>query len=184
MARSYTITEVVKIVNEGTDLEAISDIGRRYPLLLAKVSKVTALAGDAIADFFGYFPEYLSANKINKALKAEIEGTEPDTADDDQPETPEPKKAKKDEKPKKAKKAAKPKKAKKDPEPEPEPDTEEQEDGPYAGKNAMELFKECKKRGIKAAPKKPVKYYVELLEEFDEADNGSDADDEDDDWDI
>ena len=49
--------------------------------------------------------------------------------------------------------------------------------------NAMQLFKECKKRGIKAAPKKPAKFYIELLEKADEA--GSDSsDDDDEDWDI
>lgn len=57
-------------------------------------------------------------------------------------------------------------------------DTEEA--GPYDGKNAMELFKECKKRGIKAAPKKPAKYYVDLLTK-DDAKN--DTSDEGDDWD-
>ena len=52
--------------------------------------------------------------------------------------------------------------------------------------NAMQLFKECKKRGIKAAPKKPAKFYVELLEADDaKADDvDDDSDDDDDDWDI
>ena len=78
-------------------------------------------------------------------------------------------------------------KAKAEPEPvAEESDDEEQQDGKYAGKNAMELFKECKKRGIKAQPKKPVKYYIELLEEDDEvvASESKDDADDDDDWDI
>ena len=66
-----------------------------------------------------------------------------------------------------------------------EPDTKEEADeaeGKYAGKAAPELFKECKKRGIKAAPKKPAKYYIDLLEKDDA--KGGESEDEDDDWDI
>ena len=50
----------------------------------------------------------------------------------------------------------------------------------YADKTPMELFKECKKAGIKAAPKKPKEYYVNLLNEAKAANNN---DDDDDDWD-
>lgn len=39
----------------------------------------------------------------------------------------------------------------------------------YEGKSAMELYKECKKRGIKAEQKKPAKYYIGLLKKADEA---------------
>lgn len=34
----------------------------------------------------------------------------------------------------------------------------------YAGMKAKELYESCKERGINAEPKKPVAYYVELLE--------------------
>lgn len=57
---------------------------------------------------------------------------------------------------------------------------DDENDNPYEGKSAMELFKECKKRGIKAAPKKPAKFYVDLLQKAD--DEEADANDEDDDW--
>ena len=43
------------------------------------------------------------------------------------------------------------------------------EANPYEGKSAMELFKECKARKIKAAPKKPAKFYVDLLVKDDAA---------------
>ncbi len=43
-----------------------------------------------------------------------------------------------------------------------EADTDTAEN-PYEGKSAMELFKMCKKRGIKAAAKKPAKFYADLL---------------------
>lgn len=56
-------------------------------------------------------------------------------------------------------------------------DDEADDENPYEGKTAMELFKECKKRGIKAAPKKPAKFYVDLLLKADAEEN-----DEDEDW--
>lgn len=61
---------------------------------------------------------------------------------------------------------------------------EDDEDGndPYAGKSAMELYKECKKRGIKAEAKKPAKHYAKLLADDDANATESEAED-DDGWD-
>ena len=51
---------------------------------------------------------------------------------------------------------------------------------------AKELFKLCKERGIDVKPKKPEKFYIKQLEEYDQAqdDWGDDEDDyeEDDEW--
>jgi hypothetical protein len=59
-----------------------------------------------------------------------------------------------------------------------EDDTEVEEASGYDSMTAQELFKECKKRGIDAKPKKPNKYYIDLL-------NKADAEsDTDDDWDA
>ena len=92
-----------------------------------------------------------------------------------------------DEKPAPKRRGRKPK-AKPEPEPdhaEDEDDSDDEDEGKYSGMNAMQLFKECKKRGIKAAPKKPAKFYIELLEADDaKADDVDDSDDDDDDWDI
>lgn len=55
------------------------------------------------------------------------------------------------------------------------------DENPYAGKSAMELFKECKKRGVKCEAKKPAKYYVDLLLKADAA--AEDTGDGEDDWD-
>lgn len=62
-----------------------------------------------------------------------------------------------------------------------ESDEEEAEESgnPYEGKSAMELFKECKKRGIKAAPKKPAKVYADMLMKADAAEADEDGDNED-----
>lgn len=51
----------------------------------------------------------------------------------------------------------------------------------YEGKSAMELFKLCKKRNIKAAPKKPAKFYADLLRKAD-AENDDATDEGEDDW--
>lgn len=58
---------------------------------------------------------------------------------------------------------------------------DETEDDPYAGKTAKELFELCKKRGIKAAPKKKADVYIELLKKADAAEAEADDDDWDDD---
>ena len=55
----------------------------------------------------------------------------------------------------------------------------------YSEMSAKELFKLCKERGIDVKPKKPEKYYIKQLEEYDQAqDDWGDDDDyeEDDEW--
>ena len=147
MAKNYNIGEVVKIVAESKDFEAIMDIGRRYPLLMNKVTKLVTLAGETASDFFSYMPEYLTANKVNKMIKDAVIDEDAEEAEDT--EEAEEKPAKKEKKTKKAKKE----------EVEEEADDAEDEDNLYSGKTAPELYKECKKRGIKVAAKKDAKYY-------------------------
>lgn len=55
----------------------------------------------------------------------------------------------------------------------------------YSDMSAKELFNLCKKRDIEALPKKPEKYYINLLKENDKAHDDWEEDDEDsdDDWD-
>lgn len=57
-------------------------------------------------------------------------------------------------------------------------------DDPYAGKSAIELYQMCKKRGIKAAPKKKADVYIELLKKADAAEAEADDDDWDDDDEV
>lgn len=65
-------------------------------------------------------------------------------------------------------------------------DTEDDEEkDPYEGKTAMELFKMCKERGIKAKTKMKADAYVKLLKKADAESEAEEAeDDEDDDWEI
>ena len=90
-----------------------------------------------------------------------------------------------EEEPKKAKATSKKSAKKAEPVEEEEDDwdtEDEEEKDPYEGKTAMELFKMCKERGIKAKTKMKADAYVKLLKA---ADVESEAeDDEDDDWEI
>lgn len=179
MAQSYTLGEAAKILAEGKDFEAVGDLHRRFPIFTHKLMNAMSGDKDAVVEFMSYIPDYVNPRKVEKVITADpVEQPEEDAETESEPQ---PDKEKPTPKKRRARKA--------DEEAESESEAEadeEQNDGKYAGKNAMELFKECKKRGIKAAPKKPVKYYIELLEKDDaavEADT-ADSNDDDDDWDI
>lgn len=227
MAKNYTLNEAVQIIANGQDLEAITDIGRRYPVLLNKITKVAAKAGQDFVDLMGYMPEYLTANKVNSAIKATAQESDGANDEDDTADAPETATKATDEadateeavgepewnenmsakqlwdvlgKAGKRKLAKSTKKADlieackqafgcatteaKDEAAE-EESTETESDNPYEGKSAMELFKECKARKIKAAPKKPAKFYVDLLIKDDVAKaetETAEAESEADDW--
>lgn len=216
MAKNYTFAEAVKIINAGTDMESITDIGRRYPVLLHKVTAVTAKAGEAFVDLMNYMPDYLTANKVNTAMKnavggnTEAEDTDADTNADETAEAEATEteatdapvwnesmsakqlwdilgKAGKRKLAKSTKKADLIEACKQafgataEAEDEDEAEDEATEANPYEGKSAMELFKECKKRGIKAAPKKTAKFYADLLVKAD-AEAAEDTESESDDW--
>ena len=213
MAKNYTFAEVAKIVNAGTDMEAITDIGRRFPILMHKVTKITAKAGEEFVDLMGYMPDYLTANKVNTALKnatgSETEETEAEETETEATEVKETEateteavwnesmsakqlwdvlgKAGKRKLAKSTKKADLVEACKQAfgaEATEAEEDAEDvKEENPYDGKSAMELFKECKKRGIKAEAKKPAKFYAELLVKADAEAKVEDAETESDDWD-
>lgn len=172
MAVNYSIGQAFDVIAKGEDVEAIADIARRFPMVAIHCAKLTGVA-EVAGPLLGAIPAYVSARKVEKVFKV---GASEDVEDvDDAEEAGEPDEA---EKPAPKKRGRKPKA-----EPEPEPEADESEGGKYDGMNAMELFKECKKRGIKAQPKKTAKFYKDLLEKND-AEGSSDSEDEDDDWDI
>ncbi len=207
MAKNYSFSEAVEIIAKGKDMEAIQDLGRRYPILVQKVTVVAAAAGESFVELMGFVPDYLTANKVNTGIKNAVFGGNKDAdetgedtdneVEDDATEDYESMsgkelwailgKAGKRGLAKSTKKAdlveackAMDAGAGDDAE---EADAEDEAtENAYEGKSAMELFKECKKRGIKAAPKKPAKYYADLLVKDD--DKADDADSEDDgEWD-
>ena len=96
MAKNYTMTEVANIFATGTDFEAMADIGKRYPLLAIKMTALVTKAPEETADIFSYMPDYLSANKVNKAIKDGGEDvSDSDAEDDETTEAPAEKPAKK-----------------------------------------------------------------------------------------
>lgn len=220
MAKNYSLKEAVAIIATGKDLEAIADIGRRYPVLAHKIAVVATKAGEEFVDLMNYMPDYLSANKVNKAIKDDITESDSDDAKDIEAEATTDGGAEQNETEWNEKMSAKQlwdilgkagkrnlaKSTKKadlieackqafgatteveDVEVEDEAEDDDTKSNPYEGKSAMELFKECKARKIKAAPKKSAKYYIDLLVKDDaakaEATEVESNDDDDDDWDI
>lgn len=97
-----------------------------------------------------------------------------------------------DEEPKKhssTKASSKGKKPKAKPEPEEDDydddweDEDNNDEVDYSELSPKELYKLCKERDIEAAPKKPAKYYINLLEEYDEAqDDWKDDEEDEDEW--
>lgn len=208
MAKNYTFSEAVELIAKG-DMEAIQDIGRRFPILAAKVATVSALAGESFVDLASYMPDYLTANKVNRGMRDALAEMEEDDEEenDDVEETDDEEvdynkmtakelwdilgEAGKRNTAKSKKKAdlvaaveamANTEEAE-EAEEEDEAD-EEETDNPYEGKSAMDLFKECKKRGIKAAAKKPAKFYADLLLKADAEDEDAEEEEEGDDWDV
>lgn len=219
MAKNYTLKEAANIIAEGKKKDEIMEIGRRFPLLAVSLTSVIAQAKDNFLDFINYMPDHITANKINSAMKADVDEAEVED-DSEEVEVEAPKKAEKPAKKAPAKKVEteasgdydsisgtklyemikeagklKDLKAKgfgtkkadliaylnENPLDGANDESEKDEDDLYK-LTAMELFKECKKRGIKAAPKKPAKFYIDLLKK-DDAAKADESDAEDDDWD-
>lgn len=212
MAKNYTFNEAVAIIAAGKDMEAITDIGRRYPVLAHKIAVVAAKAGEEFVDLMGYMPEYLTANKVNTAIKAGITETGSDE-DDTEGEVTEAVTEDADDvtddydsmnateiwklmckrgldKTVKSKKKGDRIAALREYDKnggntnsDSEDDEDTESENAYEGKSAMELFKECKARKIKAVPKKPAKYYVDLLVKDDAAKaETTEAESDDEDW--
>lgn len=215
MAKNYSFKEAVTIIAAGKDLEAIADIGRRYPVLAYKVAVITAKAGEEFVDLMGYMPDYLTANKVNTAIKADIaesssddggaedgdvEATEVETEDttevNDDYDSMSASEIWKlmcerglDKIVKSKKKSDRIAALREYDKNSGNTDSDfkdvesENIENPYEGKSAMELFKECKARKIKAEPKKPAKYYVDLLVKDDAAKAKATEAESDEDWD-
>ena len=109
-----------------------------------------------------------------------------DANDDEEDEAPKKKRAPKSNAP--TKKTAKKSEPEDDEDDDYDYDEEDEEnnDAPdYSEMTAKELYKLCKERGIEVAPKKPEKYYIKQLEEYDQAqDDWSDDEEGEEDWDA
>lgn len=240
MAKNYSLAEAVQVLLENEDTAAIADIGRRYPLLAVKITRVAVKAGEEFGDLMQFMPENLSANKINGTIKKALEdagdeGYDEDGADDGEEEgwdeTPKAKKAAKAPTKAAGKKATSDtsgdtdydnwnnakmykllgelglrkdckekfgdlshdamlkylKKYVPDGKPVEAADDEEYvettEEQDYTGMKAIDLYKLCKERKIKAEQKKPAKYYIDLLKKADAAATNAEEDADDEGWD-
>ena len=63
-----------------------------------------------------------------------------------------------------------------------EDDWGEDDEVDYSEMSAQELYKLCKERDIKVPPKKPAKFYIKQLEEYDQAQDDWGEDDDEDEW--
>lgn len=241
MAKNYSLAEAVQVLLENEDTAAIADIGRRYPLLAVKITRVAVKAGEEFGDLMQFMPENLSANKINGTIKKALEDAGEEEYDDEDADVED--ETEEEEEAPKAKKAGKaPAKAtgKKDtsdasgdtdydswnnakmykllgelglrkdckekygdlshdamlkylkkyvPDGKPveaaddEEDVEVAEEQDYTGMKAIDLYKLCKERKIKAEQKKPAKYYIELLKKADAEAAEAEESDDDEEWD-
>lgn len=172
--KNYTLSEAVAIIAEGKDLEAITDLGKKFPILSIKIAKLTTMAKDEFVDFMSYMPEYLTIKKVNNAVK-----TTDETKETESEETAEEKEHKVEE-PKEPKKRGRKPKQKVEAVPMEETDEAEK----YEEMTAPDLFKLCKSRGIKTMPKKPARFYIDLLEKDDKSKSVEEEVEPDDDWDT
>lgn len=187
MAKNWTVAEAVEAILNN-DKNGIADFGKRFAQATNVITRIAAQASDggaALQEFANALPAHVTMRKIDSVLKDGVEPVEDeDVETSDEDEAPAPKKAKRGAKSDEEKKAAakarrearKAKKAAKVEEPE---DDEEEEADDYSGMNAVDLYKLCKKRGIKAAPKLKAAEYVKLLKAADAkvAEAEDDADD-------
>lgn len=243
MAKNYSLTEAVQIIVENEDAAQITELGKRFPLLVSKITFIAAKAGKELNDLMQFMPENLSANKVNQSIKKALEEDGEDAGDEDfeddgddaEEEAPKGKPAVKGGKKKPAKPAAveededagdtdydnwnnakmykllgemgKRKDCKEKygdmshdsmlkylkkygpgnaavEEDEDEAEDEAEEQVSYEDMKAVDLYKLCKERKIKAEQKKPAKYYVALLKKADEeAAQAEDEAEDDEDWD-
>ncbi|MDD4533369.1 MAG: hypothetical protein PHC48_02710 [Prevotella sp.] len=63
-----------------------------------------------------------------------------------------------------------------------EDDWGEDDEVDYSEMSAKELYKLCKERDIKVQPKKPAKFYIKQLEEYDQAQDDWGEDEDEDEW--
>jgi hypothetical protein len=158
MATNWKMNEVMGLLKNGK-IEDLQDVGKRFPLTMMAVA-----SGD-LEKVLGAIPDYITVRKIESMLKGDVSDAEDEeVADDVAEEAPKAEKSKRGRKPK----------AKV------EEEVEEDEEQDYSEMQAVDLYKLCKKRGIKAEPKQKANAYIKLLKEADKAMN--EPEDDEDDW--
>jgi hypothetical protein len=188
MAKNWTVAEATKEILAGNK-EAIVDVGRRFPLAALAIAK----AGENAADILGAM-SFITVRKIESILKDGVTVTEDDEEGIEDPVAKAEEKKEKEEPKKRGRKAVEKKEEK--------PAKKEVADDDYESMSEVDLFKVCKAKGLKPAPKQDKQYYLDLLNPNEEADDDDweeeekpakpakkvskkkAAEDDDDDWDI
>lgn len=200
-AKNWTLKEAVKVIVDGTNTEAMQELGKRFPLTSLAIAKMGNNEG--VNTLFGAMPDHMTMLKMERSLKEGVE--ESDEDQDEEVEDVETEGAgEEDLSSMSAKELMKlcDKRGIKVPhygknkqfyldalaggsttpteaEEEEADEAEEKAEGPaYEEMTAMELYKLCKKRGIKAEPKQKANAYIKLLKAADT----SDAEAEEEDW--
>ena len=171
MAKTWTVKEAFDAI-KNNDVNGMADFGKRFPLATAALAKVVATSGENAEMLFGAMPERVTMRVLDAELKNGV------TADgDDGEEEEKPVKKAKAEKAEKTEKKAPTKKGRpvkkvepveeEEDEEDAEEETSEDESVDYSSMGAVELFKLCKKRGIKVEPKQKASVYVKALKAAD-----------------
>lgn len=189
---NWKMSEIYGVLKSGK-IEDVQDLARRFPLT------ALAVASGDLEKVLSGIPDYITVRKVESVLKGDVQADEDGTEDveiiDEDEEAMKPvdeptEVAEVVEKPK-GKRGRKPKAQPVEPQPviaveeeaESEVAEEAESEDKYANLNAIELFKLCKKRGIKVESKKKADVYIKLLKEADEAEALAEEAEDDDDWD-
>lgn len=165
MATNWNMKEATKAILSG-DKEAMVDIGRRFPLAAIAIAQMGNNPG--ALTIINALPDHISVRKIESVLKDGVQESSDDDVEEVMPKPEEPKTSgrgkKKVEKEEPVKAKGKKASAKKN------------DEDDLESMSEVELFRLCKKKGIKAAPKQDKEYYIDLL-------TPADSDEEEDkDW--
>ena len=187
--KNWTVSEAVKVIREGKDIDAIKEIVKHFPLFAVIV---------ASKDFDGLaaaMPEHVTVRKIENELNSgnagdeDTDGEDTNGADDDQDTGDEDLSAMStkqlialcEKRGIKVPKYGKNKQFYLDALSGGTEDTDQPDDDNEEEDDPVELYKQCKKAGLKVAPKKSAKYYKDALKKAEK--DAEEAEDDDEDWD-
>lgn len=202
MAQNWNVKQAYAAIKSG-EKDSMIDIGRRFPLAMAALIKVGE--SDAIENLFNTFPDHLTMRKIENALREGVKVDDSDNEVEEEATAPEVEETEIEETDYKkmtgrqvyellrdkglykdcvAKMGGGNKKQMLEyiekyglDGGSEEAVGSEEETSEYDGMSAMELFKECKKRGIKVKPRQKAAVYVEVLKKADQ-ESGSEEEEE------
>ena len=163
MAKNYTLKDLAAVLNQNEMTEETIEVLKRFPKVSLLVVKTLGGCKDSTLELLNAMPDYLTANKLNKAIDENITEDDEEVVEETE-ETPV-----KVEKPtKKAKKEVVEDDAvDEDVDDEAEEASNDTGEKSYQDMEAIELYKLAKSRGLNPEPKKTQKHYIWVLEKAD-----------------